>query len=141
MNFNKIGLTDEERDIENAIDAHMDATKDKKQVFKLHLITFGVGWVLVMLSPNGSNWERLGVALFLGGMILLPIYLLLSHREFKKEIKAKQLVAVYMRKNAIPLYNEILEKFADVKDIHFHLNDNGSITVTDKRKKEATRGK
>lgn len=133
-------LTDEEREINDAIDSHIAAKSDKDQVFKAHLILFFGGWVLFLLSPKGSGFERLGLALFLTGLILLPLHVVLAYRERRKAIKVHKLILPYRRKNALPFYNELVEMFADKKGVHLHLNENGSITVTDKRKKEERDG-
>ena len=129
-------LTEEEQAIDRAMDAHIDAMKDEAKALLAAIILYATGFFLVIFSAEDSRPERIGSALFLCGALTLIFHFLLHIRTRKYRKAAKELVEPYMRKKAMPFYDELVEMFADKPGVHLHLNENGSITVTDKRKQE-----
>ncbi len=127
-------LTKEEQELETALDQHRDAFKDEKNVMSTAGVLYLLGLVLIVIGHG--QIERAGVALFVSGLVCLAGGMLLQLRTRKYRIIAAALLDAYSRKKAIPFYNELTEMFAKKPGVHLHLNNNGSITVTDKRKKE-----
>lgn len=134
--FRTTELTEEEQAINNAIDLHRDAMKDEAMAFMAAILLYATGFILVISSAENSRPERIGSALFLCGLLMIIVHVFLSFRTRKYRRQAKELVDPYLRRKALPFYQELLEMFADKPGVHLHLNENGSITVTDKRKKE-----
>ena len=133
MSFMAKPLTEEELAVEAAIDAHMDALSDEAMVMKTG---FGLNIIGFPLFIFGSGMaERIGMALILTSLLCILIAMGLGIRTAKRRFEAKRLVDAYMRKKALPFYQELTEMFAD-KQVHVHLEDDGRITVTDKRKEK-----
>lgn len=134
--FNQQKLTEEEQAINGAIDMHRDAMKDEALALFAAIVLYGTGFFLVIFSAEDTRPERIGSALFLCGLLMIIVHIFLNIRTRKYRRAAKELVDPYLRKKALPFYQELLEMFADKPGVHLHLNDNGSITVTDRRQKE-----
>jgi len=135
-NFYKPELTPEEKELDTALDEHRDALKDEKQFMVVAIILWFIGLMLATFSSENSSVERIGSGLLLCALVAFAINIALSFRTRKYRYIAKDLLDAYTRKKAIPFYQELTEMFAEKPEVHLHLNDNGSITVTDKRKKE-----
>lgn len=129
-------LTEEEQRVEAAIDDHLEAAKDAGMTFLASMLLNLVGLILFLVSPQGSPFKRVGMALFATSIICFLVHLFCVGREQKKRRVAMDLVMQYKRKNAIPFYQELTEMFADKKGVHVHLEESGVITVTDKRKEK-----
>lgn len=136
MSFVREPLTEEEIDINNAIDMHRDALKDEMQAMGAAILLYLIGLILVLFSAENTRPERIGLGLFACGALMFGVNILLGFRTRKYRRQAKELVEPYMRRKALPFYQELVEMFADKPGVHLHLNENGSITVTDKRKQE-----
>lgn len=101
-------------------------------------------------------WEkRLGITawvVYFGGVIIWgvrgieaasPILLMsfavfmvviaIGQVEIRRRRAAQKLIHAYKRKQALPLYQDMLEKFADQPNLHIHLNDDGTIVITDRK--------
>ena len=129
-------LTEEEQEINAAIDTHRDALKDEKQAMGAAILLYFAGFTLLIFSAEDSRTERIGNAVMLCGLVMLVVNILLGFRTRKYRDQAKELIDTYRRKHALPFYRELVEMFADKPGVHLHLNDNGSINVTDRRKPE-----
>lgn len=136
MSFVREPLTEEEIDINNAIDMHRDALRDEMQAMGAAILLYLIGLILVLFSAENTRPERIGLGLFACGALMFGVNILLGFRTRKYRRQAKELVDPYLRKKAMPFYQELVEMFAEKPGVHLHLNENGSITVTDKRKQE-----
>ena len=136
MGFVQRPMTEEEIAINDAIDMHRDALKDEMQALAATFLLYFIGFMLLIFSAENTRPERVGSALLICGFVLVIVYILLGFRTRKYRRQAKELVDPYLRRKALPFYNELIEMFASKPGVHLHLNENGSITVTDKRKRE-----
>lgn len=127
-------LTEAEQELDDAIELHKEALKDEMKVVSIAILLWVVGFTMAIFSQENSRAERIGSALLLCALICFAVHFALGFRTRKYRRRAKVLVDAYLRDKALPFYQELVEMFADKPDIHLHLNDNGSITVTDKRK-------
>lgn len=136
MSFVKRPMTEEEIDINNAIDAHRDAMKDELNAMVVAGVFYFAGFLLVIFSPKDSRAEHIGNAFFILGLLLILVNVLLGFRTRKYRRAAKELVDPYIRRKALPFYQELTEMFADKPGVHLHLAEDGKIVVTDRRKAE-----
>lgn len=127
-------LTAEEQRINDALDKHLEAVKDEGKAWGFAVLLYAVGFVFVIASSKDSRPQHVGNALFMCGLFMVLINILLGFRTRKYRREAKELVDPYMRRKAIPFYQELTQMFAEEPGVHLHLNQNGSITVTDRRK-------
>lgn len=126
--FYKSELTPEAQKVSDALDAHHQARSDEHRVFWV-----GWGFLIVSILMSISGNKELGAGLMLSAAICLALNFVLSLRTYQRRTKAKKLLDIFKYKQAVPLYWELVEKFAEEPKVHIHLNDNGSITVTDNR--------
>ena len=137
MSFVKTPMvTEEEQAINDAVDMHRDAMKDEFSAMVGAGLFYFVGFLLVVFSANGSKPERVGNAFFICGLLLVAVNVLLGFRTRKYRRAARELIEPYVRRKAIPFYQELTEMFADKPGVHLHLADDGRIIVTDKRNSE-----
>lgn len=129
-------LTEEEQEIDNAMESHKAAKADERMFMTGAWALYLVGFPLFILSPSESSWERVGMAIALTGLLTFILALILSIRTHKKLMQVKEVLQPYLRKKAQPFYNELLEMFADKPGVILHLDDDGHIRVIDNRKKE-----
>lgn len=129
-------FTEEERKLNTALDDHRNALKDEKQFMAVAIFLWFIGLILSAFGPKDSPIEHIGAGLLLCSVLAFGINIALSFRTRKYRYVAKELADAYSRKKALPFYQELTEMFADKPGIHLHLNDSGTIVVTDKRKKE-----
>lgn len=134
--YKKRELTPEEKELDRALDDHRDALKDETQTMVVAIVIWLIGITLTAFSPKDSRIEHMGSNLILLALLVFAVHIALGFRTRKYRYIAKDLLDAYTRKKAIPFYQELTEMFAKKPEVHLHLNDNGSITVTDKRKKE-----
>lgn len=127
-------LTKEEQAIDRAADKHIDALKDEMLVFKGFFGTWFVGLLFSIFSTENSRFKYFGGALMIVAVLFIPVHILLVKRTKKYRHQARVLMDAYFRKKSLPLFNELTEMFADKPGVHLHINNDGSITVTDKRK-------
>jgi hypothetical protein len=133
--FYKVSVpTTEEQEIDMALDRHKEALRDEMHALGLMFLLYFVGILLVLVSGKDSRGERVGNALIICGLIMVGIHILLGFRTRHYRNKAKPIVDAYLRKKAMPFYQELCEMFREEPGIHLHLADNGKIIVTDKRK-------
>lgn len=136
MSFMPRGLTEEEQAINDAVDIHLEAKKDERNTYLLAIVLYFAGLFMQVLSDKDSRPHHIGTALLICAIVVFGVHLALGFRTRKYRYAAKALIDQYRRKQAIPFYNELTEMFAEKPGVHLHLNENGSITVTDKRIKE-----
>lgn len=127
--FNFVGeaKTPEEHELAAAIEKHRDARWWEKnlQIAAWVFYAVAVGLWIFTDQTVGAAW-----------LIVLALFAASGYIEAKRRFKAVKLINVLKRKNAVPFYHEMLERFRDEPMIHIHLNDDGSITINDKRKQE-----
>lgn len=96
------------------------------------------GWV--MYAIGGFMWialDRPGAGLILLMALALLVFnsTVIEYQLSKRRHFLKGLINGYKHKNAVPLYHDLLEKFADQPHLHIHLNDDGTIVINDRSKK------
>lgn len=133
-------LTPEEKELDRALDDHREALKDEKQFMAIAVALYFIGLALSVFGSKDSPVEHIGSGLLICAILAYGIHLALGFRTRKYRYIAKDLLDAYERKKAMPFYQELTEMFAKKPEVHLHLNDNGSITVTDKRKKTQGEG-
>ena len=131
-------LSDEEKAIIDAVDTHKAADKDDDLLVYCGMALYAISFVGVFLSTLLDN--KLGFNVSMGVLVLGAAVFILrgfwTHpRELRLRAEARSLIDAYKRKNAIPLYKELQEKFSDQSHIHFHLHDDGMISVNDRRER------
>lgn len=126
-------LTEEEQAINDAVDMHRDAMKDEFQAMAAAGVFYFVGFLLIIFSPTGSRVEHVGNAFFIVGLLLIFVNVLLGFRTRRYRDAARELIEPYVRRKAMPFYQELTEMFADKPGVHLHLAEDGRIVVTDKR--------
>lgn len=126
-------LTEEEQEIDWAIEDHREAKKDARRAFWLAIVLYFAG-LFISGGEDGSRRDNIGTALILCGILTFGVHLWLDHRAFKKRLAVQELMDPYLRKKALPFYQELVEMFADKPGIHLHLSENGTIVVSDKRR-------
>lgn len=129
-------LNGEEEAIRRAMDQHEEALKDEKTVLFGSFALWTVAFILLIISEDGSRTNNVGEGLIICAVICYVVHIGLHFRTRKRKRHAKSLVQPYLRRQALPFYQELVEMFADKPGVHLHLNDNGSITVTDKREEK-----
>lgn len=134
--YKKSNLTPEEQALDRALDEHRDALKDEKQFMVIAIILWFIGLMLATFGGKDSPIEYIGSGLLICALVAFGINIALGFRTRKYRYAAKELLDAYTRKKAIPFYQELTEMFASKPGIHLHLNESGTIVVTDKRKKE-----
>ena len=129
-------LTEEEQEIDAAMDSHIAAAKDERWWTVAGWLGYLIGFPVFLFAPENSMLERIGMAVTLTAILSILVSVVLHGRTRKRHYEAKTLIDAYRRKKAVPFYHELLEVFADKPGIHLHLELDGSITVTDKRNQE-----
>jgi hypothetical protein len=135
MMFTTRELTEEEQAINDAIDAHREARQDERNTLRLAVVLYFVGLFMQGLSDKDTRPHNIGTALLICAILVFGVHLLLGFRTIKYKFKAKELMDPYLRKKALPFYQELTEKFADEPGIHLHLEEDGKILVTDRRQR------
>lgn len=117
---------DEEQAIMTEADK-VDRIDDKRQFWQVGMITMWLASVaaIFILPDDATVW-----LLFLLGALACSVREHFIRRAAMKQArKVRKLAAEYQRKKAIPLFNEMTEKFPDH---HVHLDDEGNIAVRKK---------
>ena len=96
------------------------------------------GWI--MYAIGGFMWivqdNDRAVIIVLAAFALLGFNATVLHWQLLKRRSITQnLLDAFTRKQALPLYHDMLEKFADQPHLHIHLSINGTIVITDRRNK------
>ena len=135
INNFKSPLTEQEQDIDNAMDDLGSAFEDAKWFTQAGFITNFVGFVLIIFGPIEHWIARAGFAMMMVGLLCILIGALMGiFRVRRRKRELDELVLPYMREKAMPFYSEMQEKFADEPDVHLRLEDNGMVTIIDRRK-------
>lgn len=123
--------TEEEKAIDAAMDAHLEALEFEHHVFRGSLIMYMVGFPLFIF---GSDWaEMLGISLVTVGLLSFIAHFFFSISTRKKALAVQKLLQPYLKKKSLPLFRDLQEKFADDPNIRFVHNDDGSVTVMRKK--------
>lgn len=137
INNFKSPLTEQEQDINEAMDRFRSAFEDSKWFVQKGFIVNFIGFVLIIFGPIEHWIASVGFAMMLAGFVSLAVGTLLDiFRVRARKRELDELVLPYLREKAMPFYNEIQEKFADEPDVHLRLEDNGMVTIIDRRKKK-----
>lgn len=136
MSFMAKPLTEEEIDINAAMDDHIEAMHDALKAMKAAILLHISGFACLLIGDQDSQLSRIGFALFLTGSVCFLAHIFLMFREQKKRKVAMELVMAYKRKHALPFFNELTELFANKSGVHIHLEEDGMITIRDKRKED-----
>lgn len=127
--------TPDQVELAEAIEEHKDAMRDEKYIMVTAIVLYAIGGGLFIFGTN--RIETIGLALMLASILAWGIHLFYAApRELKRRQVVKGIIDRINRKNAIPFYEQLQEKFADDNGVHLHLNDDGTITVTRNKRKE-----
>lgn len=74
--------------------------------------------------------------IFLMVLVLFFAKIIIGYRESKLKWTAVRLIDTFSRKNAVPFYNDLVERFKDQPNLHIHLDEHGMIHIKDNGKKE-----
>lgn len=129
-------LTSEEQRIDKAMDKHQSSVDDEKMVLKGAGVCYLLGFPLALFGGDDSQVSRVGTTLLIIGLVLLFVHAIIGFRSLKRKMTVKELLNPYLKRKALPFYQELTEMFADKPEVHLHLNDDGTITISDKRKRE-----
>lgn len=91
----------------------------------MYFIGFGI-WII-------GTFEQASPILLLSA-ILFIVNLVASYFESKRKWAAINLFTTFHRKQVLPFYQDLVEKFSDHPNLHIHLDDNGMIHIHDKSK-------
>jgi len=121
------------QEIQNIKDSQ-DAIKDV-QWWKKHLniagcILYAIGCFIWIIQDN----EKAAFILFIAFTILVFTATVLQWKILSRRKITQDLLDAFNRKNALPLYHSMLEKFADQPYLHIHLSNDGTIVISDRRK-------
>lgn len=129
--------TEEEKKIDEAMNEHLDALSFEKYIFRTSVVLYFVGFPPFIL---GSGWiETTGLAITFGAIIAFVYHAILSASTRKKQRVAAELLQPYLKRRSLPLFRELQEKFADDPKIQFVHNDDGSVTINQKREDDDMR--
>lgn len=123
---------DEQQEINDAIETHMDALKFEHMVFRTSIALYFAGFLLFVLGSGMV--EGIGLALLMTGSLAFLMHFFFHLDTEKKRKKAAEIINPYLKRQTQALYQELREKFSDDPSIRFIHNDDGSITVQQKRK-------
>lgn len=130
FNFAMEAKTSEEHEIADAIEKHKGIRWWEKRLGITSWVFYGVAAALWII--RGSS-EGMGL-IWLMVLALFVTVIIIGYFESRARFVVVRLVNAYKRKNTVPLYHEMLEKFADHPNLHIHLADDGTIVIRDKKK-------
>lgn len=95
------------------------------------------GWIIY--AVGGFTWIVLqrdgGIYILLMAFAILGFDATVIHWQLlKRRMICQNLLDALNRKNALPLYHQLQEKFSDMPHLHIHLAENGTIIITDRNK-------
>lgn len=123
---------DEQREINEAIDTHLDALKFEHMVFRTSVVLYFVGFLLLIFGTGVI--ETIGLSIVLAAALSFLLHFFFHLDTERKRKKAAELVNPYLKKQTLPLVQELREKFSDDPSIRFIHEDDGSVTVQRKKK-------
>jgi hypothetical protein len=118
-------------EIEEAQEAIREVLWWKKRLDWTGWIFYAIGFFMWAILDN----ERSLIVVLMALSILVFSSTVLNWRLLKRRMICQDLLDAFTRKKALPLYHEMLEKFADQPHLHIHLSENGTIVITDRRTK------
>lgn len=122
---------DEQQEINDAIETHMDALKFEHMVFRTSVAMYFVGFLLFIFGSGIV--ETIGLAVLMAGALAFMLHFFYHIDTEKKRKAAAEIINPYLKRQTQALYQELREKFSDNPNIRFIHNDDGSITVQQKR--------
>lgn len=118
------------------LEASQEAVRDvlwwKKRLDWTGWGMYAIGALMWIVQDN----DRGLIIILIAFLLLLANAFINSYRLQKRRLICQNLLNAFLRKNALPLYHDMLEKFSDMPHLHIHLAENGTIIITDKSKKE-----
>lgn len=118
-------------EIEEAQEAIRDVLWWKDRLFWTGWIMYALGAAMWIIQDNDR-----AVFIILAAFVVLVFNSTVLHWKLLSRRRICQnLLDAFVRKKALPLYHDMLEKFADQPHLHIHLSDNGTIVITDRRQK------
>ena len=94
-------------------------------------VTYFVGFGMWIIQDN----DRAVIIIIAGIALVLFNGSVNGTKLRRRRIECQHLLDALMRKNALPFYHQLQERFADQPHLHIHLEANGSITITDRQNK------
>ena len=114
------------------IDRHQEIRWWEKRLQISAWVFYGVAAALWIIRGSSE-----GMALiWLMVLVLFLASVVVGFFESRKRHEVRKMINAYKRKNAVPLYHEMLEKFADHPNLHIHLADDGTIVINDRSKEK-----
>jgi hypothetical protein len=132
--YNKATKSLEIQELEASQEAVRDVIWWKRRLEWTGWIMYAVGFFMWVL-PDPDN-DRAIPVLLIGIAVVLINSFINGSRLRKRRYECQTLLNAILRKNALPLYHQMLEAFSDQPHLHIHLAENGTIIITDKSKKE-----
>lgn len=123
------------QEIEAAAERCDDVIWWKKRLDLTGWAMYFIGF-LMWVIPDPDN-ERGLIILLMAFVLLLGNSFVNTFRLCKRRMIFTNLFNAFRRKNALPLYQDMLEKFADQPNLHIHLADDGTIVINDRKNKES----
>lgn len=121
----------EVQEIHDAQEAIRDVLWWKQRLDWTGWIFYIIGFVMWAVQDN----DRAVIIIVAAIALLLFNGLVNGSKLRRRRIECQHLLDALMRKNALPFYHQLQEKFADQPHLHIHLEANGSITITDRTNK------
>ena len=128
--FNYKPKNKQERAFMDAAD-EIDRIQDSRTFWKIGMVALWIGAVAMIFIPGNTSvpmWAFLA-----GAIICNLIDGSIRMKAGKKSAKLIKEMKAYNREKAVPLFNEMTEKFPDH---HVHLHDDGIITLKNSKQEE-----
>lgn len=93
------------------------------------------GWVMYAIAAFiwiVQDNDRGVILLLMAFAVLIFNATVLQWKLSKRRMITQNLLNSFMRKKAVPFYQELCEKFADQPHLHIHLSEDGTIQITDR---------
>lgn len=96
------------------------------------------GWI--MYAIGGFSWIVLGndralIIILMAFAVLIFNATVLHWKLLQRRMICQNLLNPLLRKQALPLYHDMLEKFSDQPHLHIHLAEDGTIIITNRKNK------
>lgn len=132
--YNQAKKSIELQEIEAAAERCHDVHWWKKRLDLTGWAMYFIGFI-IWVVPDPDN-ERGLIVLLMAFLLLIFNSFVNTYRLRKRRMILQNLVNSFKRKNAMPFYHDLLEKFADQPNLHIHLAEDGTIVINDRKNKE-----
>lgn len=128
--YNSAKESAEVQEIKASQEAIHDVLWWKKRLDWTGWVAYFIGFILwaLMDRDGGVYVLLLGIGLVIGNSFVN------GYRLQRRRMICQNLLDALNRKNALPLYHQLQEKFSDMPHLHIHLAENGTIIITDRNK-------